>query len=445
MGHSVFKIQGGRNLSGEIFPQGSKNEALQVVVVSLLTSERILLSNLPDILDVRNQLEILSRLGVSVERMEKNVYSLQKKGIDASFLSSKDFSILFSRSRGSILVLGALLSQIKEISIGYPGGDNIGRRHLDVHVRAFQDLGIDFEYDRNTGRFRFFRKILEPLHIQNKISLLMDESSVTATANVIFCSVLGNSKVIIRNAASEPYLQRLCELLCKMGANIDGVGTNLLKIEGVKSLSGGAHRVAADMIEVGSFVSLAAVTRSKIVVKNVETASLGCILRTFQKKMGINMVIGSKDLTIDGTHGYGISKTVNGSLMTIYDSPWPGFPPDLISNVIVTATRARGTLMVHQKMFESRLFFVDKLSEMGAQIVLCDPHRVVIIGLEEAISLRGITMSSPDIRAGISLLIAALSAKGESYISNIEQIDRGYEYIEDRLSSIGADIQRVSQ
>ena len=430
----AFEIIGGKKLKGEITPQGAKNEALQVINAVLLTSEKVIINNIPDIVDVNKLIDLLSTLGVKTEKIGQGSYSFQADEIDVDFMTSDEYKIKGSSLRGSIMVVGPLLARFGKGYIPKPGGDKIGRRRLDTHFIGFQNLGAKFEYDSETN----FYKAHAPNGLKGTY-MLLDEASVTGTANIIMAAVLAEGETTIYNAACEPYIQQLSEMLNKMGANISGIGSNKLTINGVSELKGCEHTILPDMIEIGSFIGLAAMTQSEITIKNVAFDKLGVIPNVF-RKLGIKLEKRNDDIYIPAHESYEIESFIDGSIMTISDHPWPGFTPDLLSIVLVVATQARGSVLIHQKMFESRLFFVDKLIDMGAQIILCDPHRATVIGLDRKTPLKGITMTSPDIRAGVSLLIAALSASGKSTVLNIEQIDRGYENIEDRLRSLGADI-----
>ncbi|TRX61769.1 UDP-N-acetylglucosamine 1-carboxyvinyltransferase [Fulvivirga sp. M361] len=431
-----FKIRGGKQLSGEIIPQGAKNEALQILSAVLLTEHPVTVYRVPDILDVNKLIELIGDMGARVEQLNTETYRFTCKNIDVNFLESEHFKTKAASLRGSIMILGPLLARYGKAKIPKPGGDKIGRRRLDTHFLGFQNLGAKFDYSQNDGLFKIDASNLKGCYMH------LDEASVTGTANIIMAAVLAEGTTTIYNAACEPYLQQLCNMLNRMGANISGIGSNLLKIEGVSSLNGTDHTLLPDMIEVGSFIGLAAMTQSSITIKNAGVEYLGLIPEVF-KRLGIRMTFEGDDIIIPAHKHYEIETFIDGSIMTVADAPWPGFTPDLLSIILVTAIQAKGTVLVHQKMFESRLFFVDKLIDMGAQIILCDPHRATVIGLDRKQNLRGINMSSPDIRAGVSLLIAALSADGESIISNVEQIDRGYQDIEDRLKALGADIQRI--
>ena len=431
-----FEVRGGRKLKGEIIPQGAKNEALQIISAVLLTPEKVTITNIPDIIDVNLLIELLGDMGVKIDRRERDTCSFQADDVDMDFLQSEAFRNKSGRLRGSVMTAGPMLARYKKAFIPKPGGDKIGRRRLDTHIVGFEKLGAMFTYHSEDGFFH-----LEAPRL-NGTDLLLDEPSVTGTANIVMAAVMAKGVSTIYNAACEPYLQQLCKMLNRMGAKISGVGSNLLTIEGVDYLGGTEHRLLPDMIEVGSFIGLAAMTQSDITIKNAGIGSLGIIPDKF-RQLGIQMNFVGDDIHVPGQDIYEVQNFLDGSVLTIYDNPWPGFTPDLLSIVLVVATQARGSVLVHQKMFESRLFFVDKLIDMGAQIILCDPHRAAVIGLARQQNLRGITMSSPDIRAGVALLIAALSAEGKSTIQNIEQIDRGYQHIDVRLKSLGADIKRI--
>jgi UDP-N-acetylglucosamine 1-carboxyvinyltransferase len=437
MSLNAFEIHGGHTLKGTITPQGAKNEALQVLCAALLTDERVTLTNVPDIADVNSLIELLDEMGVSIERPEKNTIILQANNINPDYFVTEEFRKRSGKLRGTVMLAGPMLARFRKAYIPQPGGDKIGRRRLDTHILGFEKLGVDFFFDIGSQVF----SLDAPKLFGNRI--LMEEPSVTGTANLIMAAVLAEGVTTIYNAACEPYIQQLCRMLISMGANISGISSNLLTIEGVDKLHGCEHRLLADMIEVGSFIGLAAMTQSELTIKNVDAAHLGIIPETFQR-LGIDLSIKGDDILVPAQEHYRIQKFIDGSILTVYDHPWPGFTPDLLSIVLVVATQARGTVLIHQKMFESRLFFVDKLIEMGAQIVLCDPHRAVVIGLDRQVPLRGINMVSPDIRAGVALLIAALSATGKSTIQNIHQIDRGYERIDERLNALGAEISRIS-
>jgi UDP-N-acetylglucosamine 1-carboxyvinyltransferase len=431
-----FEIIGGARLQGSIEPQGAKNEALQILCAVLLTPERCIIENVPDIRDVNKLIELLGRMGVVTEKLGPNTYAFEAKNVDLAYLETKEFAKLGAALRGSIMIVGPLLARYGKAAIPKPGGDKIGRRRLDTHFIGFQNLGARFDFD---GADNFYRVDASKL---KGCYMLLDEASVTGTANIVMAAVMAEGTTTIYNAACEPYLQQLCSMLNRMGAKISGIGSNLLHIEGVSSLKGTTHRILPDMIEVGSFIGLAAMTQSEITIKNVGLAHLGIIPSTFQR-LGIQMEFRGDDIYIPSQELYSIDTFIDGSILTIADQIWPGFTPDLLSVVLVTATQAAGTVLIHQKMFESRLFFVDKLIDMGAQIILCDPHRATVIGLARKQPLKGIQMTSPDIRAGVALLIAALSAKGKSVIHNIEQIDRGYERIDQRLNALGAQITRI--
>ena len=431
-----FQIKGGRKLRGEITPQGAKNEALQILCAVLLTAEPVRVSNIPDIKDVNRLIEILQDFGVKVTKNGKGYFTFQADNIHFDYIKSNEFKKDGARLRGSIMLLGPMLARFGEAYMPIPGGDKIGRRRLDTHFQGFVELGAEFSFDEINGLYSLYAKELHGKYI------LLDEASVTGTANVVMAAVLAKGKTQIYNAACEPYLQQLCKMLNRMGAKIEGIGSNLLTIEGVESLGGTEHVMLPDMVEIGSWIGLAAMTKSEITIKNVNWEMLGIIPDTF-RKLGIRLEQKGDDIFIPAQEEYEIQKFIDGSILTISDAPWPGFTPDLLSIILVVATQAKGSLLVHQKMFESRLFFVDKLIDMGAQIILCDPHRAVVIGLNHTTPLRGTNLISPDIRAGNALLIAALSAEGTSTIHNIEQIDRGYENIEERLKGIGAEIERI--
>lgn len=434
---SSFRIEGGHELSGSITPQGAKNEALQILCAVLLTPEKVTIHNIPNIIDVNKLIFILGELGVKIEKHSPNSYTFQADDIDLDYLESEKFKKDGSSLRGSIMIVGPLLARFGRGYIPRPGGDKIGRRRLDTHFQGFIDLGATFRYNREE---RFFG--VEAKDGLTGTDMLLDEASVTGTANIVMAAVLAKGTTTIYNAACEPYLQQLCKMLNSMGAKITGVGSNLLNIEGVTSLGGCTHRVLPDMIEIGSWVGMAAMTRSELTIKDVSWDDLGQIPSVF-RKLGIQLERRGDDIFIPKQDSYEVQTYIDGSILTVSDAPWPGFTPDLLSIILVVATQARGTVLIHQKMFESRLFFVDKLIDMGAKVILCDPHRATVIGHDGQSQLKATKMSSPDIRAGISLLIAALSAKGTSVIDHIEQIDRGYENIEDRLRSIGAKIERV--
>jgi UDP-N-acetylglucosamine 1-carboxyvinyltransferase len=432
----TFKIEGGVQLKGDITPQGAKNEALQVLCTVLLTPEKVTISNIPDIIDVNKLINLLRNLGVKVEKLDAGTYTFQADNVDLDYLESEAFKEEGKSLRGSIMIVGPLLARFGKGYIPKPGGDKIGRRRLDTHFEGFINLGAKFRYNQEESFYGVEADRLKGTY------MLLDEASVTGTANIVMAAVLAEGKTTIYNAACEPYLQQLCKMLNSMGAKITGISSNLLEIEGVESLGGCEHRILPDMIEIGSWIGLAAMTRSEITIKNVSWDNLGVIPNTF-RKLGINLERRGDDIYIPAhTDGYEIQNYIDGSILTIADAPWPGFTPDLLSIVLVVATQARGSVLIHQKMFESRLFFVDRLIDMGAKIILCDPHRASVIGMDFKSSLKGIMMSSPDIRAGISLLIAALSAKGTSTIQNSDQIDRGYERIDERLRALGAKITR---
>ncbi len=433
----AFKIQGGVKLSGDVTPQGAKNEALQIICATLLTPEEIIIKNIPDIIDINKLISLLISLGVKVKNLKPNTFSFKADDVNLDYLNSEKFKIDGKSLRGSIMIVGPLLARFGKAYIPRPGGDKIGRRRLDTHFEGLIKLGAKFTYNKEDYFYGVESKKLKGTYI------LLDEASVTGTANVLMASVLAEGETTIYNAACEPYIQQLCKLLISMGANINGIGSNLLTIRGVNSLGGAEHSVLPDMIEIGSWIGLAAMTKSTIRIKNVSWENLGVIPNVF-RSLGINLIQEDDDIVIpEHKNGYEIHNYIDGSILSISDAPWPGFSPDLLSIILVVATQARGSVLIHQKMFESRLFFVDKLIDMGAKIILCDPHRATVIGHDFKSSLKATSMSSPDIRAGISLLIAALSAKGESVIQNIEQIDRGYENIDKRLKALGAKIERV--
>ena len=433
---SSFEVTGGKKLYGEITPQGSKNEALQIISAVLLTSEKVTINNIPDILDVNLQIELLGELGVKIERVNPHTCIFQADDVDVHYLHSEDYHKKSGRLRGSVMLAGPMLARFKKAFIPKPGGDKIGRRRLDTHIKGFENLGAKILYDTEDSFFHLQADELQGTY------LLLDEPSVTGTANLLMAAVMANGTTTIYNAACEPYIQQLCKMLMGMGAKINGVGSNMLLVEGIEKLEGTEHTILPDMIEVGSFIGLAAMTQSDIVIKNVGLKHLGIIPEKFQQ-LGIKMNFTGDDIHIPAQFSYEIQTFLDGSILTLYDHPWPGLTPDLLSIILVVATQAKGSVLIHQKMFESRLFFVDKIIEMGARIVLCDPHRAVVVGLERVNPLRGISMSSPDIRAGVALLIAALSAEGKSIIQNIEQIDRGYQNIDERLNNLGADIKRI--
>jgi UDP-N-acetylglucosamine 1-carboxyvinyltransferase len=432
-----FEVSGGKRLKGEITPQGAKNEALQIISAVLLTSEEVTIRNIPDILDVNLLIELLGDLGVKINRTDRHTCIFKADDVDIDFLRNDVFRVKSGRLRGSVMIAGPLLARFRKAFIPKPGGDKIGRRRLDTHIIGFEKLGVEFTYHAEDGFFH-----LEAPHLKGA-NLLLDEPSVTGTANIILAAVMAEGVTTIYNAACEPYIQQLCKMLNRMGAKISGISSNLLTIEGVNQLGGTEHSMLPDMIEVGSFIGLAAMTRSEITIRNAGIEHLGVIPEKF-RQLGIEMEFRGDDIYIPSQEMYEIQTFLDGSVLTIYDHPWPGFTPDLLSIVLVVATQAKGSVLIHQKMFESRLFFVDKLLDMGARIILCDPHRAAVIGLEREQQLRGITMSSPDIRAGVALLIAALSAEGKSVIQNIEQIDRGYQYIDKRLEALGASIKRIN-
>ncbi|MCH7403785.1 UDP-N-acetylglucosamine 1-carboxyvinyltransferase [Belliella kenyensis] len=431
-----FRVKGGLKLKGEITPQGAKNEALQILCAVLLTADKITINKIPNIRDVNKLIELLSDMGVKVEKIGPESYTFQSDEIDLKYLDTEDFLKKASALRGSVMILGPLLARFGTGKLSKPGGDKIGRRRMDTHFTGFQKLGANFHYDKQREIYNIDGKNLKGAY------MLLDEASVTGTANIVMAAVMAEGKTTIYNAACEPYLQQLCDMLNRMGAKISGIGSNLLNIEGVKSLTGTEHTLLPDMIEIGSFIGLAAMTQSEITIKNAQIHRLGIIPDTF-RRMGITLEFRGDDIHIPAQQHYEIDTFIDGSILTVADAIWPGFTPDLLSIILVTATQAKGTVLVHQKMFESRLFFVDKLIDMGAQIILCDPHRATVIGLDRKYPLRGIRMTSPDIRAGVALLIAALSAEGISIIDNIEQIDRGYQYIDQRLNALGADIVRI--
>jgi UDP-N-acetylglucosamine 1-carboxyvinyltransferase len=432
---SVFEIIGGKKLKGEIIPQGAKNEALQILCAVLLTPEKVVIQNIPDIVDVNKLIDLLRDLGVKIEKVGHEEYSFQADDVNVDYLNSEEFKKKGGSLRGSIMIVGPLLSRFGKGYIPRPGGDKIGRRRLDTHFIGFQNLGAKFIYDEGNDFYKVEASNLKGCY------MLLDEASVTGTANIIMAAVLAEGRTTIFNAACEPYIQQLCKMLNSMGAKITGIGSNLLYIDGVEKLSGTTHRMLPDMIEIGSFIGMAAMTQSEITIKNVAYDELGIIPSTFQR-LGIKMERRGDDIYIPEQDHYEIDTFIDGSILTIADAIWPGLTPDLLSIILVVATQAKGTVLIHQKMFESRLFFVDKLIDMGAQIILCDPHRATVIGLNHEHRLKGISMTSPDIRAGVSLLIAALSANGKSTIHNIEQIDRGYQNIDLRLQKLGAQIVR---
>ena len=434
---ATFKVQGGNKLSGEIIPQGAKNEALQILCAVLLTSEKVIIENIPNIRDVNILINLLEDLEVKVKKIDANTYSFQADQVNVDYLTSEDYKKKSSSIRGSIMMIGPLLARFGKGFIPRPGGDKIGRRRLDTHFNGFKKLGANFNYDSKEEFYRVSSSGLKGAF------MLLEEASVTGTANIIMTAVLASGKTTIYNAACEPYLQQLCKMLNSMGGKITGVGSNLINIEGVESLSGCTHKILPDMIEIGSFIGLAAITKSEITIKNVSYENLGIIPSVF-KKLGIKIERQGDDIYIPSQENYTVENFIDGSILTISDAPWPGFTPDLLSIILVVASQANGSVLIHQKMFESRLFFVDKLIDMGAQIILCDPHRATVIGLNQNSKFKATTMVSPDIRAGVSLLIAALAADGESTIHNVEQIDRGYQDIDSRLNALGAKITRVN-
>lgn len=434
---SSFIIEGGKRLSGAIHPQGAKNEALQILCAVLLTEEQVTIHNIPNILDVNLLIELLEAIGVEVVNIGKGSYTFEAKNIDVSYFQEPTFKESAGKLRGAVMLAGPLLARIGKTYLPQPGGDKIGRRRLDTHILGFEALGVKFTYHKAVKEF-----MLEAPNGLKGNNILLEEPSVTGTANIIMAACLAEGVTQIYNAACEPYIQQLCKMLNRMGAKISGVGSNLLTIEGVTALSGTDHTMLADMIEVGSFIALAGMTQSSITIKNADVAHLGMLPNVFEK-MGMELHIQGNDIFVPSMESYKIKSFIDGSILNINDHPWPGISPDLLSVLLVLAIQAKGNVMIHQKMFESRLFFVDKLIDMGAQIVLCDPHRAVVMGLNREYPLRGLKMSSPDIRAGVALLIAALSSEGTSVIENIDQIDRGYEHIDERLNALGASIQRV--
>tara|TARA_Y100000746_G_scaffold204267_1_gene190770 strand:- start:338 stop:1645 length:1308 start_codon:yes stop_codon:yes gene_type:complete len=433
---TTFKVQGGNKLKGEITPQGAKNEALQILCAVLLTDEQVIIENIPNIRDVNILINLLKDLEVEVNKINDDTYSFRAENININYLASEEYKKKSSSIRGSIMMIGPLLARYGKGFIPRPGGDKIGRRRLDTHFNGFKQLGATFSYDKSQGYYEVTADKLTGSY------MLLEEASVTGTANIIMTSVLAQGKTTIYNAACEPYLQQLCKMLNSMGAKISGIGSNLISIEGVTSLNGCTHRILPDMIEIGSFIGLAAITKSEITIKNVSYKDLGVIPEVF-KKLGIKLERKNDDIYIPSQDNYAIENFIDGSILTISDAPWPGFTPDLLSIILVVASQAKGSVLIHQKMFESRLFFVDKLIDMGAQIILCDPHRATVIGLNHSSRFKATTMVSPDIRAGVSLLIAALAAEGESTIHNVEQIDRGYQNIDTRLNALGAKITRI--
>ena len=432
----AFEIRGGKRLSGDITPQGAKNEALQILCAVLLTEDEVRISNIPDIKDVNKLIEILQDFNVKVTKNGKGDYTFKADEVNFDYIKSKEFKKDGAKLRGSVMILGPMLARFGEAYMPTPGGDKIGRRRLDTHFQGFVELGAEFSFDEEDQYYSLKAKEL------NGKFILLEEASVTGTANIVMAAVLAKGKTRIYNAACEPYLQQLCKMLNRMGANITGIGSNLLTIDGVDKLNGTEHTMLPDMVEIGSWIGLAAMTKSEITIKNVNWNQLGVIPNTF-RKLGIELEQRGDDIYIPSQEHYKVQKFIDGSILTVSDAPWPGFTPDLLSIILVVATQAKGSVLIHQKMFESRLFFVDKLIDMGAQIILCDPHRATVIGLNQETPLRGTSMVSPDIRAGNALLIAALSAEGKSVIQNIEQIDRGYENIDERLRAIGADIRRI--
>lgn len=431
-----FVIEGGHRLQGDIYPQGAKNEVLQIICATLLTSEKVVVNNIPDILDVNNLIQLMREMGVEVAKLGIDSYSFEAKNVDMAYLESDEFLKKCSALRGSVMLVGPMVARFGKAMISKPGGDKIGRRRLDTHFIGIQNLGADFKYNAEREVFEI------TAHELTGSYMLLDEASVTGTANIIMAAVMAKGKTVIYNAACEPYVQQLCRMLNRMGANIKGIASNLLTIEGVEELHGTEHTVLPDMIEVGSFIGMAAMTQSELTIKNVSYQNLGIIPDSF-KRLGVKLEQRGDDIFIPAQESYQIESFIDGSIMTIADATWPGLTPDLLSVMLVVATQAKGSVLIHQKMFESRLFFVDKLIDMGAQIILCDPHRAVVIGHDHGFKLRGGNMTSPDIRAGIALLIAAMSADGISRIHNIEQIDRGYQNIEGRLNALGARITRI--
>jgi UDP-N-acetylglucosamine 1-carboxyvinyltransferase len=432
---AIFEVTGGKQLKGDIIPQGAKNEALQIICAVLLTKEKVTIGNIPDIVDINKLIDLLRDLGVKVEKSGHEEYTFQSDEVKVDYLVSPEFKKKGGGLRGSVMIIGPMLARFGRAYMPKPGGDKIGRRRMDTHFIGFENLGAKFEYETENEVFKVQASKLKGCY------MLLDEASVTGTANIVMAAVLAEGTTTIYNAACEPYIQQLCKMLVRMGAKISGIGSNLLTIEGVTSLGGTTHRLLPDMIEIGSFIGLAAMTQSEVTIKDVSYDNLGCIPRVFSK-LGIQMERRGDDIYIPSQKHYEIDTFIDGSILTVADAIWPGFTPDLLSIVLVTATQARGNILVHQKMFESRLFFVDKLIDMGAQIILCDPHRATVIGLDKKVQLKAIQMASPDIRAGVSLLIAAMSAKGKSTIFNINQIDRGYQNIDGRLNAIGAEIIR---
>lgn len=435
---AIFEIEGGVKLSGSIEAQGAKNEALQILCAVLLTSNEVIIHKIPAIVDVIKLIDLLRVMGVEVTQLSEESYKFKAENVNVEYLETEEYTKKASALRGSIMILGPLLARFGKAKIPQPGGDKIGRRRLDTHFIGFQNLGAKFKFEKDLGYYSIDATNLKGAY------MLLDEASVTGTANIIMAAVLAQGTTTIYNAACEPYIQQLCKMLNRMGADISGIGSNLLTINGVKSLGGTAHTMLPDMIEIGSFIGMAVMTQSELTIKNVSVENLGLIPTMF-KRMGVKLEIIDDDIFVPAQAHYEIESFIDGSIMNIADAPWPGLTPDLLSIILVMATQAKGTVLIHQKMFESRLFFVDKLIEMGAKIILCDPHRATVIGLDRQVALRGITMTSPDIRAGVSLLIAALSAKGKSKILNIEQIDRGYQNIDKRLNKLGAKIKRIEE
>ena len=432
----AFEVTGGYKLKGEIIPQGAKNEALQILCAVLLTNETVTISNIPNIVDVNMLIDLLRDFGVEIRKQNEDTYSFRADNINLDYMNTADYAKKAARLRGSVMMIGPLLARFKKAFIPKPGGDKIGRRRLDTHFIGFEKLGAKFNFDSKENNFTIDASQLTGTY------MLLDEASVTGTANIIMAASLAKGTTTIFNAACEPYLQQLCKMIVRMGGKIEGIGSNLVTIHGVESLGGTEHRMLSDMIEVGSFIGMAAMTQSELLIKNAQPEYLGIIPDAF-RKLGIELEIRGDDIFVPEQSAYKIQTFIDGSVMTIADAIWPGLTPDLLSVLLVTATQAKGTVLIHQKMFESRLFFVDKLIEMGAQIILCDPHRAAVIGMNHQHSLRGITMTSPDIRAGVALLIAAMSAEGKSIINNINQIDRGYQNIDTRLNKLGAKIKRI--
>ncbi len=437
MERNAFRVEGGHTLSGEIIPQGAKNEALQVLCATMLTAEPVTLENVPRILDVHNLMDLMRGLGCTITEQSTHVFQFHTPEVNLDYFRSSEYQAKASKIRGSVMLIGPMLHRVGRAFLPKPGGDKIGRRRLDTHFHGFEMLGAEFVY--NADNDEFFVSAEKGLQ---GTRMLMDEISVTGTANMVMTAVLTSGTTQIYNAACEPYVQQLCRMLISMGAQIEGLGSNLLTINGVDRLSGCTHRLLPDMIEIGSWIGLAAMTQSELTIKDAKPEHLGVILPTF-RKFGIEVEERGEDIYVPAQDHYEISTFIDGSVLTVYDSPWPGFTPDLMSILLVVATQARGSVLIHQKMFESRLFFVDKLIDMGAKIILCDPHRATVIGIDRSYPLRGTNMSSPDIRAGVSLLIAACSAQGESIIDNVHQIDRGYQFIEQRLKAIGVQIERL--